>query len=82
MSYIMSTTRARLLALLAGLIGALVVAAAIYFYVSATKPSIDGLSFFLGSFFACSIGVFAGALIANFLVGVASRGPDVTSYEY
>jgi len=81
MAELMSQARARWAALIGGIIGAAVVAAGIYFFVSITHPSLDGLSYFLGSFFACSMGVFAGALLANFLVGLGSRGP-VTPAEY
>jgi len=79
---IMTPQRGRLLSLLGGLIGAVVVAAAIYAYVQAAKPSIDGLSYAIGAFFACSIGVFAGALLVNFLLGLARRRPDLASSEY
>lgn len=82
MAAIMTQARARLLALLGGVIGAVAVAAAIYGYVQVTKPSIDGLSYAVGAFFACSMGVFAGALLVNFLVGLARRRPDVTAAEY
>jgi hypothetical protein len=81
MSALMSQARARMLALLGGVIGDLVVAAGIYFFITTVHPSIDGLSFFLGSFFACSMGVFAGALLVNFLVGLGNRGP-VSPAEY
>jgi hypothetical protein len=81
MAELMSQARARWAALIGGIIGAAVIAAGIYFFVSTTRPSLDGLSYFLGSFFSCSMGVFAGALLANFLVGLGSRGP-VTPAEY
>jgi len=80
--YIMSLPRARLLSMLGGIIGDLVVAVGILYFVGVTNPSLDGLSFFLGSFFGCSVGVAIGALLANFLVGAGSRGPDVSSLEY
>jgi hypothetical protein len=80
--YIMSVPRARWLALLGGIVGDVAIAAAIYAYITLVKPGLDPLSFFLGSFFGCTTGVAIGALLANFVVGLFSRGPDVTSMEY
>lgn len=82
MSFLMSEPRAKWLSLLGGVIGAFVVAAGIYFFVTQAKVSVDGLSYALGTFFATSMGVFGGALLVNFLVGIASRGSDVASQEY
>lgn len=82
MAFLMSEPRARWLSLLGGIIGAFVVAAGIYFFVTQAKVSIDGLSYALGSFFAASMGVFGGALLVNFLVGLASHSSDVASQEY
>ncbi len=79
---IMTGPRARLLAIPGGIVGDIVVAAAIYFYVQQAHPSIDGLSFTLGAFFACSMGVFGAALLVNFLVGLTRRGPDINSAEF
>jgi len=81
MAYIMSMARARWAALLGGVIGAAVIGAGVYFFVETGHVSIDGLSYFLGSFFACSMGVFAGALVANFLVGSGSGSTGLTSQE-
>jgi hypothetical protein len=78
---IMSPARSRVVALLGGVIGDLIVAAGIYFFVMSVHPSIDGLSYFLGSLFACSAGVFTGALVADFVAGLGNRGP-VTPVEY
>ncbi len=74
--------RGRALALFGGLIGDVAVAAAIYAFVRASKPSIDGLSYALGSFFACSMGVFAGALVVNFLLGLGRRMPEIPTGEF
>ncbi len=74
--------RGKALSLLGGVIGDVAVAVAIYAFVRATKPSIDGLSFALGSFFACSMGVFAGALAVNFLLGLGRRAPEIPSGEF
>jgi hypothetical protein len=81
-AYLMSLPRARLLSMLGGIIGDGVIALGILYFVVATNPSLDGLSFFLGSFFGCSVGVAIGALLANFVVAQGSRGPDVSSLEY
>ena len=82
MAFFMSEPRAKALSLLGGIIGAFVVAAGIYFFVTQDKVSIDGLSYGLGAFFAASMGVFAGALLVNFLVGVASRGSDLSPQDH
>lgn len=82
MSFLMSEPRAKWLSLIGGIIGAFVVAAGIYFYVTQANPSLDGLSYALGTFFAASMGVFAGALLVNFLVGLATRGSEVAAQEY
>jgi len=68
-----SMARAKWAALFGGLVGGVVVALAILFYVNTANVSIDGLSYFYGVFFAASIGVFVGALVVNFLVGLVSR---------
>ena len=53
-----SMARAKWAALFGGLVGGVVVALAILFYVNTANVSIDGLSYFYGVFFAASIGVF------------------------
>jgi hypothetical protein len=68
-----SMARAKWAALFGGIIGAVVVALAILYYVNTSNVSIEGLSFFYGAFFAASMGVFLGALVVNFLVGLVSR---------
>jgi uncharacterized integral membrane protein len=68
-----SMARAKWAALFGGIIGAVVVALAIFYYVNTANVSIEGLSFFYGAFFASSMGVFLGALVVNFLVGLVSR---------
>jgi hypothetical protein len=82
LAFAMSQPRARLLSLLGGIVGAVVVAAAVYDYITAGKVRVDAISYFLGTFFACSMGVLTGALVVNFLVGLAGRGPRMTSPEY
>ncbi len=78
----LSYRRARIVAVFGSIVGAVVVAAAIYLYISSSTISLDGLSYFLGSFFACSVGSFIGALLANFLVGAGDRAGDLSSTEY
>jgi hypothetical protein len=78
----LSVRRARFASLVLGLIFAVATAGCIYLYIHNTTVSIDGLSFFLGSFFGCSVGAFLGALLANFAFGGGSRAADVTSPEY
>lgn len=78
---LVSQARARWLAIPAGIAGDVVVAIAVYFYVTNTNFIVDGLDYFIGAFFACSMGVLAGALLANFLVALGSRRPEVGSAE-
>ena len=82
MSFLMSEPRAKWLSLLGGILGAVVVAAGIYFFITQANISVDALSYGLGCFFATSIGVFTGALLVNFLVGLSMRGSDVSTQEY
>lgn len=81
-AYLLSLPRARFLALIGGVIGDVAVAAGIFAFIQATSPNLDPLSFFVGAFFACSMGVAIGALLADFVVGLGRRGPDVSSLEY
>ena len=80
--YRLSARRARFASLVMSLIFAVATAGCIYLYIQNTTVSIDGLSFFLGSFFGCSVGAFLGALLANFAFGTGGRSSDVTSAEY
>lgn len=78
---LLSLARARWLAIPAGIIGDVVTAVAGYVFVIVTGILLDGLDYFLGMLFACSAGVLAGALIANFLVSLGSRHPEVGGAE-
>ena len=73
-AFLTSMARAKWAALLGGIIGAVVVGLAVLYFVNTANVGIDGLSYFYGVFFACSVGVFLGALLVNFLVGLVSRG--------
>lgn len=78
----LARARTRWAALLGGLVGAVAVAVAVFAYVYSTPNlSLDGLTYFLGAFFAVSAGAFSGALLVNFLFGLGSRTPDISS-EY
>jgi hypothetical protein len=77
-----SMARAKWAALFGGLVGGVVVALAILFFVNTANVSIEGLSYFYGVFFAASIGVFIGALVVNFLVGLVSRPSRDTLAEH
>ncbi|HEU5348076.1 MAG TPA: hypothetical protein VFU63_05635 [Ktedonobacterales bacterium] len=77
-----SLARAKWAALFGGLIGAVVVALAILYFVNTANVGIDGLSYFYGVFFASSVGVFLGALVMNFLAGLGSRSPNDTVPEH
>ncbi len=68
---LISLRRARLLACLGAALGAGLIAAAVYWF--ATQIQIDGLSYFLGAFFAITTGAVIGAMVANFLVGLGDR---------
>jgi hypothetical protein len=78
----LSIRRARIASIFAGVVGSIVTAAAIYLYITNTSVSIDGLSFFLGAFFGCSVGSFIGALLANFAVGTGEQSSDQYSSDY
>lgn len=79
---LLSLARARGLATLAGIVGDVVTALAGYFFVTVTHIVVDGLDYFLGMLFICSAGVLAGALVANFLVSLGGRQPEVSSAEF
>lgn len=81
-AYLLSTPRARALAILGGLIGDAVVAGGIFYYISAAHIWVDALSYWFGALFACSVGVMAGALVTNFLVSISSRPTTTSSNEY
>ncbi len=82
-AYLLSLPRARVLAIAGGLIGDVLVAAGIFYYIRTAHIGIDALSYFLGVLLGCSVGVLLGALVANFVVGIGSRGgSDVSSAEY
>lgn len=78
---LMSPPRTRWLGLVGGVLGAAVAAVGLQYFVLASKITIDAVSWFIGAFFACSIGVAVGALLVNFFVS-ASKSSDSSSVEY
>lgn len=81
-TYLLSDPRARWAAFIGALIGDGLTGLGLYYFVLAGKVGIDGLSYWFGLFFGCSIGVMVGALIANFLVAqVRGNSSDLTSME-
>jgi phosphate/sulfate permease len=77
-----SLPRSRFLGMVGGVVGAAVVAFAIYWVVERTGISLDALTYFLGGFFACSIGVIIGAVLANFALDVLTGAGDASSQEF
>jgi hypothetical protein len=68
---LVSLRRARLLAYLGAAVGAGLIAAGVYWF--AKQIQIDGLTYFVGAFFAATTGAVIGAMVANFLVGLGDR---------
>ena len=62
------------------LLGAAITAIALQFFVRVGNVTIDAVSWFLGAFLACSMGVAVGALLVNFFMG-AGRGSDMNTLE-
>jgi len=80
--YRLSTRRAKMASVIAGVIGTVAVAVAIYYFVNNNSISLDGLSYFLGAFFACSVGSFTGTLLANFAIGTGDRTGGLSPSEF
>ncbi|HEX9038540.1 MAG TPA: hypothetical protein VF808_16270 [Ktedonobacterales bacterium] len=68
-AFLISQPRVRFLGLLGGLVGAAVTALALLYFVTQTKTTIEAVSWFLGAFLACSMGVAVGALLVGFFFG-------------
>lgn len=77
---LMSQPRTRWLGLVGGVLGAAITAIALQFFVRVGNVTIDAVSWFLGAFLACSMGVAVGALLVNFFMG-AGRGSDMNTLE-
>ena len=65
--FLMTPRRNRWLSVLGALIGTVVGALAVLYFIAATKPSLDAISQFLGSFFVCSMTALIGAVVLNFM---------------
>src|SRR5579862_5715563 len=63
-AYLVGVPRARWLSLLGGIAGSALVAVGIHVYLRSSHVILDAVSFWFGAFFVCSVGIFAGALIA------------------
>lgn len=68
-AFLVSQPRVRFLGLLGGLIGGVLTALALWYFVTVTKTTIDAVSWFFGVFLACSMGVGVGALLIGFFFG-------------
>ncbi len=77
---LMSQPRTRWLGLVGGVLGAVITAIALQFFVHAAGVTIDAVSWFIGAFLACSMGVAVGALLVNFFTS-SGRGSDMTTLE-
>lgn len=81
-AWMLGATRARWATLLGGVIGAIVTAVAIYLLAQAAKLILDAIGLSIGAFLAVTVGIAIGALLADFLVGLGSHRPDVSSLEF
>jgi hypothetical protein len=68
-AFLVSQPRVRFLGLLGGLVGGALAAFAMWYYVTVTNTTIDAVSWSLGVFLACSMGVGVGALLVGFFFG-------------
>ncbi len=79
-AYLVSQPRTRMLGLACGVLGDIVVAIGLALYIVLAHVTIDAVSWFLGAFLACSMGLFSGALLVNFFAG-GGRSASVNSLE-
>lgn len=77
---LISEPSARKFALLGGVIGLVLTAVGLEYFVGAAHVTIDAMSWFFGAFLACSMGVAVGALLVDFLLD-AGRDSDVPISE-
>ncbi len=77
---LISPPRTRWLGLVGGLLGAALTAVGLQYFVLASRVSIEAVSWFIGAFLACSMGVATGALLMNFFTS-AGRNTDLTASE-
>lgn len=81
LAYLLTDPRARWAALVGALVGDALVGLGLWYFVRADSVNIDGLSYWFGVFFGCTIGVVIGALVADWLVGLASRNRSDLTVE-
>ncbi|HEX8981603.1 MAG TPA: hypothetical protein VF792_02435 [Ktedonobacterales bacterium] len=77
---LISQPSARKYAMLGGVIGLLLTTAGLEYFVNAANVTIDAVSWFIGAFLACSMGVAVGALVVDFLTD-PGRDTDVPISE-
>ena len=68
-AWLISPPRGRFLGLLGGLLGAGITAFSLWYFVTQLNITLDAVSWFLGVFLACSVGVTVGALLMGFFFG-------------
>lgn len=68
-AWLVSPPRGHFLALLGGLLGAGITAFSLWYFVTQADITLDAVSWFLGVFLACSVGVTVGALLMGFFFG-------------
>jgi hypothetical protein len=74
-AFLVSQPRVRFLGLLGGLVGGVLTALGLWYFVQQTHTTIDAVSWSLGVFLACSMGVGVGALLVGFLFGTRPVSP-------
>jgi phosphate/sulfate permease len=74
---LLAPRRSRIFSLLGAIIGAVVTAAGVWYYVR--TQSVEGLSYALGAFLACAIGAVTGGLLVDFLFSLGDRRPTTMS---
>jgi hypothetical protein len=67
MAFLVSRPGIRFAGLLGGLIGAALTAVGLWYFVMKTHTTIEAVSWVIGAFLACSMGVAIGALVVSFL---------------
>ncbi len=70
---LMSQPRTRWRSLIAGIIGAVLTALAVKYFIHVTDVTTEAVSWFLGSFLACSMGVAVAALLVNWFANLDRR---------
>jgi hypothetical protein len=79
-AWLVSRPGIRFLGLLGGLIGDALTALGLLYFVNTAHIGIDPVTWFLGGFLACSMGVALGALLVGFLFG-GGRSAETSAQE-